>query len=327
MMTLPAIRCMEMGPIQMKKIVICPLCAGELEDSPCPGCGATVTRAFVLSLADLVEVRSGKSPRPLSDSIGGATSSAIPKDSWGVLLDESAISGQPEIPLRKESIVIGRGQNCDLVIPPTGFGQFLSSQHAKLEFRDNRFYLTDLGSQNSTYYGSQKLTPHEPTEIKPNEPFSLYTVTFRLKSEQLSTDSIVSREGLAKQSVAVVNQLSEIGIDTTPPPSSSRKITMEQIVEEPIWQDILFEFFKKGDNSPPYYLLPPGNSLSGSLFLQRISRTGFAVSGVVLAKCAEVERLPPPQPPQPPPPGPGPGGGTPPVKPPDLYDWDGVPEY
>lgn len=43
--------------------------------------------------------------------------------------------------------------------------QGVSRIHAQLHIEENRLYLSDLGSSNGTFIGSERLNPHKPTEI------------------------------------------------------------------------------------------------------------------------------------------------------------------
>jgi|GEM_PF-2891388 len=56
-------------------------------------------------------------------------------------------------PLTKPVIRIGRQLNNDIVIP----AKTVSGRHAQIEFREGRFYLTDLHSSNGTFLNKQKL--------------------------------------------------------------------------------------------------------------------------------------------------------------------------
>jgi len=61
----------------------------------------------------------------------------------------------------KAAWVIGRAQNCDLVVPEAQ----VSSHHCRLTHQEDGFLLEDLGSTNGTYVNGGKITPHEPVHV------------------------------------------------------------------------------------------------------------------------------------------------------------------
>ena len=58
----------------------------------------------------------------------------------------------------KDSLVIGRQDDCDLVISSSK----VSRQHCRIDIGDNAASLTDLGSANGTFLNGQKVTVATP---------------------------------------------------------------------------------------------------------------------------------------------------------------------
>ena len=58
------------------------------------------------------------------------------------------------LPLRESGTVIGRNPECALVLDD----DFASGRHARIFFRDDAWFVEDLGSTNGTFLGSERLT-------------------------------------------------------------------------------------------------------------------------------------------------------------------------
>src|SRR5947209_7151568 len=63
--------------------------------------------------------------------------------------------------LKKGINSIGRNPDCDIVFPVSA----VSREHARIEWRDNKFYLEDLRSRNDTYINDNKIEPNRPTPL------------------------------------------------------------------------------------------------------------------------------------------------------------------
>jgi pSer/pThr/pTyr-binding forkhead associated (FHA) protein len=91
----------------------------------------------------------------------------------------SANSGSPEKLVetslhKRDSIVIGRGSECDVVIQDMK----ASRQHCKLSRQQTGFLLEDLGSRNGTLVNGQKIT--QPVLLKANHTFQIGDTMFYL---------------------------------------------------------------------------------------------------------------------------------------------------
>lgn len=62
--------------------------------------------------------------------------------------------------LGTETITIGRGSECDLVLDD----EYISTRHAVLRLHDGRWYAEDLGSTNGTLIDGARI--HGPTEVR-----------------------------------------------------------------------------------------------------------------------------------------------------------------
>ena len=75
---------------------------------------------------------------------------------------------------RRESVVIGRGTDCDVVIQDLK----ASRRHCQLTRREEGFLLEDLGSRNGTLVNGVKIT--EPILLKVNQTFQIGDTMFYL---------------------------------------------------------------------------------------------------------------------------------------------------
>ncbi|MCX5877641.1 MAG: FHA domain-containing protein, partial [Deltaproteobacteria bacterium] len=73
--------------------------------------------------------------------------------------------------LREEENYIGRAIDNDIRIED----KTLSRKHAKILLRGSRFFITDLKSQNRTFFDSAYLEPGSEVELKPGVPIALGT--------------------------------------------------------------------------------------------------------------------------------------------------------
>jgi len=72
--------------------------------------------------------------------------------------------------VQKQSVIVGRGSNCDIVLIAEG----VSRQHLKIEAsRTGVCYLTDLGSTNGTIVDGKRIKPNTPV---PYAPFHVVSI-------------------------------------------------------------------------------------------------------------------------------------------------------
>ena len=75
---------------------------------------------------------------------------------------------------RRDSIVIGRGMDCEVVIQDAK----ASRRHCRLTRSDAGFVLEDLGSKNGTHVDGERIT--QPVTLKPNQTFKIGDTVFYL---------------------------------------------------------------------------------------------------------------------------------------------------
>jgi pSer/pThr/pTyr-binding forkhead associated (FHA) protein len=75
---------------------------------------------------------------------------------------------------RRDSVVIGRGTECDVLIKDPK----ASRKHCQLTRKEDGFLLEDLSSKNGTYVNGVRIT--EPVILKQNETFKIGETIFYL---------------------------------------------------------------------------------------------------------------------------------------------------
>ena len=66
---------------------------------------------------------------------------------WRLISDSNWLSGKEFLVTQEKSLVIGRGNQCDIVIP----GTHLSRRHVEISVEGNHLRIKDLGSANGTF--------------------------------------------------------------------------------------------------------------------------------------------------------------------------------
>jgi pSer/pThr/pTyr-binding forkhead associated (FHA) protein len=79
--------------------------------------------------------------------------------------------------LARSVIVIGRGQDCDIILDE----HQVSRQHARLQQTPQGWMLLDLGSTNGTQVNGQQLKAHEPYALQPGDRVALGTAILALQ--------------------------------------------------------------------------------------------------------------------------------------------------
>jgi hypothetical protein len=86
-------------------------------------------------------------------------------------------------------VVLGRidprsGERPDIDLTPMGAAQRgVSRAHARLEYRDEQLWLTDLGSANGTFVGVTQLAPNQATKLYKGDQFLLGRLAVQINFE------------------------------------------------------------------------------------------------------------------------------------------------
>ena len=121
---------------------------------------------------EILDPRESISQQALSDD-------AIPPK-WSLVADSSWLSGQ-EYQIPAHTSTVGRGSQCDIVIP----GTHLSRQHAQLTIKGNLLHVRDLASSNGTYINDERVTEGI---ARPGDRLRMDVYSFRLIGPESEND-------------------------------------------------------------------------------------------------------------------------------------------
>jgi pSer/pThr/pTyr-binding forkhead associated (FHA) protein len=133
-------------------------------------------------------VASPSAPAPVAAADPAPPPPVVPADSrplLGVLqvTNEGPSKGQ-EYDIRVPLVHVGRGAHNDIVVPDDS----VSDTHAKIQRRDDGWYLIDVGSTNGTYVGGQRLTAERRLEGSPDVRFGGVKMVFRPRDGRADTN-------------------------------------------------------------------------------------------------------------------------------------------
>ncbi len=104
-----------------------------------------------------------------------------------VLVVHNGTSPGQVIPLNRPRMMIGRLQDCDIVLEPPG----ISRKHALIRRDGNRFFVTDQNARNRTKVNEQLLNPNEDFPLTPGDRINICDVelVFHLEDPSLKDNS------------------------------------------------------------------------------------------------------------------------------------------
>lgn len=115
--------------------------------------------------ADLFGVRPPKQPKPGKEAREAARQTRQPRAGKGTPTKAVIVEGPDTgrgASLDGQPVTFGRGADCTVPLAD----EYVSTQHARLRFHDNQWYVEDLGSTNGTYVGNQRLTRSTPVTAR-----------------------------------------------------------------------------------------------------------------------------------------------------------------
>lgn len=77
--------------------------------------------------------------------------------------------------VNRPSFIIGRAEECNAALR---FSSAISRKHARIDWQEGRYTLTDLGSTNHTYINGVELIPNKPYPLKPRDTVSFSDFSF-----------------------------------------------------------------------------------------------------------------------------------------------------
>jgi flagellar motor switch/type III secretory pathway protein FliN len=119
---------------------------------------------------------------------------------------------------QQEHVGLGRGDENDIQLA----GASISKAHARIDLRDNTFFLEDLGGALGTYLNQRKLTPREAMPLRSGDQIVIFPYTFVVRTEPVwAVESDVHLEASAPACSSFANF-----VDSTPAGYETYRITV-----------------------------------------------------------------------------------------------------
>ncbi|MEM0371249.1 MAG: FHA domain-containing protein [Ignisphaera sp.] len=87
---------------------------------------------------------------------------SIDKNILIVFLKSISSASHQIVKLKPDSYMIGRDPDCDIVVADP----FVSRKHAKIFYRDGKWFIEDVGSKNGTYVDGEDIRGRGAIELK-----------------------------------------------------------------------------------------------------------------------------------------------------------------
>jgi DNA-binding response OmpR family regulator len=143
-----------------------------------------------------------------------------------LLIKEGELAGQ-DWSLDRDVTVIGRGSNCDIVLPERA----VSRLHARIERRNQGYVLIDLGSKNGTHVNGQEVK--EPHLLQDGDEIQIaMCVVFSFVGAEATVP--LSFEGAAGSAVRIDKGTRRVwvrGQELDPPLSPAQYRLLEELVD------------------------------------------------------------------------------------------------
>lgn len=143
------------------------------------------------------------------------------------LMDLSGVTDRKTYMINKRAIKIGRASDTDVDLCISK--STISAEHARIEYKNNAFYLTDLGSKNGTYLNEKKerITGEVPLKTGDIVSFEQYKFKFVVRGQMEKGQTQIS------PSESVNTQLSPAsGTSTMISTKDVKNVQVSQVIEE-----------------------------------------------------------------------------------------------
>lgn len=160
--------------------------------------GQRVTQKEILP-GDIIKIGSAEiivlDPRSLPDKSKEPVSAP-----WRLISDSSWLAGKHFMLMPEKSTVIGRGNQCDIVIP----GTHLSRRHVEISIEGNHLRIKDLGSANGTYLNELRV---DNATANNGDRLRLDVYSFRIVAPDLEENKTRIRKPIDELSKPVERKL------------------------------------------------------------------------------------------------------------------------
>jgi hypothetical protein len=106
-----------------------------------------------------------------------------------LIVEQGKLVGH-EYALQQPAILIGRGQESDVVLVEHG----VSRQHARIEPSPQGWLLIDLGSTNGTYVNGQQILAQQPYILKPGDRIAIGSSILAVEQDEMHEEAAAQQE-------------------------------------------------------------------------------------------------------------------------------------
>lgn len=133
----------------------------------------------------------------LSVPSSGAGVGGVPTG-WVLRAKTGSLAGQAFAIPASGRAILGRSQNCDIIIP----GTHVSRQHAELYFQSGKLHVKDLGSSNGTFVNRKKI---DDSVVNPGDEVRFDTLVFQVEAPGATAAAADDDAGDATQFRSAIN--------------------------------------------------------------------------------------------------------------------------
>ncbi len=129
-------------------------------------------------------------------------------------------------PLDRQSLTIGRADDCDIVLPD----RLVSRHHARIYWLDGHYFVEDLGSKNGTHVNGQEI--HEPRQLVDGDEIQI-ALRFKLAFVDAGATAPLSLESPPEVGLRLdpaTRQVFVCGREITPPLSVAQYRLLELLI-------------------------------------------------------------------------------------------------
>jgi len=154
--------------------------------------------------------------------------------------------------LKKGTNTIGRNPDCDIVFAVSA----VSREHAKIEWRDNRFFIEDLRSRNDTFVNDNKIEPNRPTPLGPGDRIKICDYLCEFSDDRADnfqqranedTGTVISSLQAASSNVLASQPAERLRILLEISNNMARNVEMNRLL--PSILDGLFQIYRQADRA------------------------------------------------------------------------------
>lgn len=182
--------CQNCGTANTDEAIFCDMCGLRLSViRHCPICGAEIPTAG--ADCSSCSARRQAVRRPITAPLSAAEAPPAQALSEPISVAVFSWAGAGisiPIPMHSASVIGRSTAGAEIALDDYDDEQLVSKRHARLTYRDGRFFLEDLGSTNGTYVGRQRLqrvVPHQALVLEDGDLVAFGELLLRFRRTAL----------------------------------------------------------------------------------------------------------------------------------------------